>query len=246
MTDFDAFIKKLFELGPIKTWSLIVTAFGDREGHELSGKELRALMEPLGVKPEATRVALHRLKKDGWIVSQRSGREVIYRLSKSARDDTQAVYDNVYQRNVKYPEGWQFLLLEDTQYEIEKTMPLIGITRQLVLVPKGVLVDTPASMEIQIVRDKIPIWFQNRLLSNEMLELAQRLSDYIVIYQQSADHPSSEQKSLIRLLILHHWRRLALRAPTWAHIALLPNGPVANLQKNATEFLEQTPPAGLS
>ena len=68
---------RLLGLESTKTWSLIATLFGDLDGDELSGKALWSLLAPLGIKPEATRVALHRLKKDGWIVAKKAGREAI-------------------------------------------------------------------------------------------------------------------------------------------------------------------------
>ena len=84
MTPTTALIEDLSSLETIKTWSLIVTLFGDLDGEPqvvLSGKDIGAILGHIGIKPEATRVALHRLKRDGWIDTQRAGREVFYSLS---------------------------------------------------------------------------------------------------------------------------------------------------------------------
>ena len=139
MKHVEDIINELFQLAPIKTWSLIVTVFGDLDGDNLSGKELRNLMRPLGVKPEATRVALHRLRKDGWIVSHKSGREVTYQLSEHGRNTTNAVYDEVYGQDLKYPEGWQFLVTAGANDELGNELPSIQIGRYLLLTPNHFL-----------------------------------------------------------------------------------------------------------
>jgi len=239
-------INELFQLGPIKTWSLIVTVFGDLDGDNLSGKELGNLMKPLGVKPEATRVALHRLRKDGWIVSHKSGREVTYQLSEHGRNTTNAVYDEVYGHDLKYPEGWQFLITAGTIDELVNELPSIQIGRHLVLIPKSSPRDINTTMEIKIVQDEIPAWFRNRLVNEETLSLSKTLLSYIAGYKQIERQASDLQKTLIRLLILHHWRRMALRPTSWAHMSMLPNGPMALLHKSVTKFLKQTAPTKLS
>ena len=246
MKHVEDIINELFQLAPIKTWSLIVTVFGDLDGDNLSGKELRNLMRPLGVKPEATRVALHRLRKDGWIVSHKLGREVTYQLSEHGRDTTNAVYDEVYGQDLKYPEGWQFLVTAGANDELGNELPSIQIGRYLLLTPKSFLRDPNATMEIKIVQDEIPAWFRNRLVNEETISLSKQLLAYVARYKQIEGQASDLQKTLIRLLILHHWRRMALRPTTWAHVSMLPNGSMASLQKSATKFLKQTAPTKLS
>ena len=246
MKHVEDIINELFQLAPIKTWSLIVTVFGDLDGDNLSGKELRNLMRPLGVKPEATRVALHRLRKDGWIVSHKLGREVTYQLSEHGRDTTNAVYDEVYGQDLKYPEGWQFLVTAGANDELGNELPSIQIGRYLLLTPKSFLRDPNATMEIKILQDEIPAWFRNRLVNEETISLSKQLLAYVARYKQIEGQASDLQKTLIRLLILHHWRRMALRPTTWAHVSMLPNGSMASLQKSATKFLKQTAPTKLS
>ena len=246
MKHVEDIINELFQLGPIKTWSLIVTVFGDLDGDNLSGKELGNLMKPLGVKPEATRVALHRLRKDGWIVSHKSGREVNYQLSEHGRNTTNAVYDEVYGQDLKYPEGWQFLITAGTIDELVNGLPSIQIGRHLVLIPKSSPRDINTTMEIKIVQDEIPVWFRNRLVNEETLSLSKTLLSYIAGYKQIERQASDLQKTLIRLLILHHWRRMALRPTSWAHMSMLPNGSMALLHKSVTKFLQQTAATKLS
>ena len=67
-----------------RVWSLLVTVFGELAQDadaQISGSLLRSLSEHIGIKPEAMRVALHRLRKDGWIDSERTGRTSNYFLT---------------------------------------------------------------------------------------------------------------------------------------------------------------------
>ena len=101
-----ALLDDLRGFGDLKVWSFLVTLFGDLaadEGAELSGPLVSRLSTRLGIKPEALRVALHRLRKDGWIDSRREGREARHCLTRSARADTKAVHSVVYSRTLMQP-----------------------------------------------------------------------------------------------------------------------------------------------
>ena len=70
-------IDDLLKLGEVKVWSVLVTLFGDLapgQTDHLAGPDVSRLVERLAIKPEALRVALHRLRKDNWIESSKSGR----------------------------------------------------------------------------------------------------------------------------------------------------------------------------
>lgn len=76
---------------PLKLWSVLVSCLGDvsQDGVvEVSGLTLTALVERVGLQPQAMRVALHRLKRDGWVESRRDGRIGFHRLSDAALAQT--------------------------------------------------------------------------------------------------------------------------------------------------------------
>ena len=59
-------IEDLANIEKIKTWSLIVTMFGDLDEchpQSLSGKEIGAILGHIGIKPEAVRVGSTQVKK---------------------------------------------------------------------------------------------------------------------------------------------------------------------------------------
>ena len=234
MTPAIALIEDLSSLETIKTWSLIVTLFGDLGGEPqvvLPGKDIGAIMGHIGIKPEATRVALHRLKRDGWIETQRAGREVFYSLSQWAKSETVAVYGDVYNQSVKYPEGWQLVFTEDNTDII-----FPRVARNLVLLPKAKL-ETVAGVALSLDTDTPPVWFERLIVSSKTLELANRLLELLERYNQIDNADSNLDASTLRLLFLHHWRKLALRESTWAHIWLKKDGPISHCHSGITALL---------
>jgi len=69
--------------------SLILDLFGDYLRYVDGGVRLThlvALMEDFGVAPATVRMTLTRLKREGWFVTERLGRESVYRLSEKMTD----------------------------------------------------------------------------------------------------------------------------------------------------------------
>lgn len=228
-------IDELIRLEPIKIWSLIVTLLGDLKGQPVSGKELGTIMNEMGIKPETMRVALHRLKKDGWITASKTGREATYGLSDRGVTETQAVYKDVYRRDVKYPAGWQFLLLETDEPSIAENGAGIRLSRNLVLMPVGEGVTDPSTLSLSFDRNAIPLWLSERIVPAQTLALGERLAE-LAIKVDETNGPHLE-RAVLRLLFLHRWRKLALRQSSWAHISLFPNGPLALCHKRTTSLI---------
>ncbi|MDX8352966.1 hypothetical protein [Cognatiyoonia sp. IB215182] len=239
MTDLPepSLVAQLLSLEPVKTWSLIVTVFGDMDGDRISGKDLGALLGPLGIRPEAMRVALHRLKKDGWIQSEKSGREVIYSLSPYGRAETTTAREDVYRRDAKFAdEGWIIAVLPPGATAPEG--PHVTVDRGLYVVParQNILADAlileptgalPTWIEASLVPDHM------RAQAGELVELTAKFQDHL-----SAGHDGTH----LRLMFLHLWRKMALRPGTWAHIGLMPDGVMARCHAAMVQFFAQTQP----
>ncbi|MEO0385840.1 MAG: hypothetical protein AAF234_20080 [Pseudomonadota bacterium] len=225
---------QLLRLETTKTWSLIATVFGDLEEDHISGKALRNLLEPLNIKPEAMRVALHRLKKDGWIVSEKNGREMIYRLSDHGRQETRAAREDVYRRDVKFPDGWRVVLLPSNAAPIDDVH--ISLERSVYLAPKGAAL--PRSAVELAPPDVMPNWFAERLVPDQVLQQAAALTDLAT--QFLTTKPTQASSVSIRLMFLHYWRRMALRTGVWAHIGLFPTGVMSECHAAMCKVFDQT------
>jgi len=91
--DFAHATSALKKLGGQRVWSLMISLFGDlarREGDVIDGPVLSAIMAAMDVRPEAARVALHRLRKDNWIASEKQGRISLHSLTPDGREPADA------------------------------------------------------------------------------------------------------------------------------------------------------------
>lgn len=239
MAEVNKSIELLIGLEKIKVWSLIVTLFGDLDqasSQSLSGKQINNLLGYIGIKPEATRVALHRLKNEDWIETSRSGRETIYKMSDSARRETSSVYADIYGSSIKYPQGWRLLIIPD--HKDEQIKPAIHVMKNILLIPKATKINDMELVSMQFEPQTIPDWFSEKIISPPNLEIARKL-------KIAAELNSSKTRKLndvaMRLLILHHWRKLALRDSVWCYISLKNKSVLAQCHKSVSDFLQNTP-----
>lgn len=84
---------------PIRAWSLIVTIFGDvvaPRGGEIGMQPLTKVLEAAGLTSGVVRTAMSRLASDGWVERVRSGRLSFYRLSEFGRREVEAASSRIY------------------------------------------------------------------------------------------------------------------------------------------------------
>lgn len=83
----------------LRTWSLVITFFGDSvvpRGGEIWLGTLTEVMCGLGIDDQAVRAAVSRLTKDGWLGRKRVGRHSYYRLLEDGRQDFSIATDRIY------------------------------------------------------------------------------------------------------------------------------------------------------
>lgn len=235
-------IDTLVSLEKIKVWSLIVSLFGDLDksgSQSLSGKQLNSLLGHIGIKPEATRVALHRLKNEDWIETTRTGRETHYRMSNKAAMETAAVYDEVYSTSMKYPEGWQLQL--SIENNTKSPTSQISVFKNVSLVPVKAKKSDSESLFVEFNRTHVPDWFEEKIVKSNVLQIAHALTKVVTSIDNNISEYSKLDQTALRLLVLHHWRKMALRDTTWCHIWLFENGSLADCQNIIPHFLKRLP-----
>lgn len=201
-----------------RVWSLLVTVFGELaqdEGAKISGTLLGSLTTLMGIKPEAMRVALHRLRKDGWIESERDGRKRIHQLTQWGRAQSAKATPRIYcLADVTAP---AFLVICDpTTNETAATHPEAWITSNIVITTQPDLYSDAFSTRLQ--PGDLPEWMRHKAINRATQNQANALLD-----QMSAMHPTTDALSndglskleiaALRILIVHGWRRIALRTP---------------------------------
>ena len=213
-------ITDLASLGGMRVWSILITIFGDAvapRGGDVPATVLQAILERLNIKPEAMRVALHRLVKDGWITRQKTGRQSYYALSGRGRAEFLSASQRIYATGPSLTGPWSLALLPQSTeaqrqalgaqliksgYVALTSTAFLG-TGQTRAAPKDVL-------QVDGSLAQFPDWARNAIapapLPQEYARLADTLND---------TKPESATDALdavaLRILMVHQWRRLLLR-----------------------------------
>jgi phenylacetic acid degradation operon negative regulatory protein len=209
---------------PARTGSVIVTVYGDAilpRGGALALADLLALMERLGAPGGVVRTAVSRLAKDGLIEGRRVGRRSAYALTARGTAEFRAATQQIYGTSLP---GWDGRL--------RLAFPEPGTDRTALeragfaLLAPGILLSphqAPAGTS----------WLQADGAPETMQRLAarawplDRLADLYTTFSetfrplQPVPSIASIDAMAVRIMLIHAWRRIALRDP---HLppALLP------------------------
>ena len=204
-----------------RVWSVIISLFGDmaqRPDDQISGAALTRIITPMGIKPEAIRVALHRLRKDGWLESARTGRASTHYLTQYGRDQCASVTSRIYARDPVLPQELHVLIASGGfgQEALDEALMLPGYisvnrTTALGYGPKPETTHDLLALEADSY--SLPDWLKAQLFP---AELSQSCAALFKVVNSIANPPpglSSAQVASLRTLVVHRWRRIVLRHP---------------------------------
>ncbi len=243
----DAAIKALTEGQSLRVWSFIVTLFGDlaREpGAYLAGATLTALTGRVAIKPASMRVALHRLRKDGWLESQRAGRTSAYFLTERGRTETLAATKRIYAPNEHTSDIWHLLIAQPGAREALEARAPEGMN----LLPGIVLGMGPAPhlgqcLALTGTLATLPDWVRKTLVSSDLradyASFEARLSKVARLLPPQI--PDLD-RAVLRGLIVHGWRRLLLRHPDLPDDFLGPDCRIGPCRKQVMALLDRLGP----
>lgn len=207
-----------------RVWSIIVSLFGDmaqERSAKISGGALGRIIEPMGIKPEAIRVALHRLRKDGWIESDRIGRVSMHFLTEYGRTQSARVTPRIYAREPAPDSPLYLLIAEDGTgtrllEDILLSHDYTPIRRNAALGSGTPPRDQDELMILEVTARTVPQWAHEKLFPQDMREACRSLLGAVRHVAQSCPanwEPSPCQVATLRTLIVHRWRRVVLRLP---------------------------------
>ena len=231
--------------GPIRAWSVIVTVLGDlcaSRQDRISAQVLVALVAPLGISAQASRVAVHRLRRDGWIETDRAGRGSLYRLSEAGWNRTEAVRPRIYAR--ARPEAAAALVVGPPELSQADLVARLG-SEAVALAPRTALVSAETPVEPGVLKTScsgaVPAWVEPLLVDPADCANYAALAAAV----SKADIPAAGRDPLsgtaLRLAVLHHWRRLCLRHSPLADGLMPPGWPGDRAREMVTTALDQLP-----
>ena len=219
-SEFDQIVNALLGGDTPRVWSLLVTMFGDlalSPDARLSGACVNALTAAIGIKPEATRVALHRLRKEGWIESHRTGRQSRYGLTPQGRHETERAWPRVY--GPEPAEAKVCLVLEGPAGVAGQEQPQDGSDR-VQLAPRTWL-SSHATETLGLwsaplsASAEVPHWVSSKLCPPDVQTASQVFHARLTTVEAHDDLATLTvlQRTALRVVIVHEWRRLVLRVP---------------------------------
>ena len=222
-------IKRIAECGPLRAWSVIVTVLGDlcrTPGDRISARVLNELIGRLGISSQTSRVAIHRLKADGWVETQRDGRASLYQLSATGLAQAEAVRGRIYSATA--PMITPTLLIGAPDMSQAGFADSVG-DDAIFLAPRTALVADagPHANLIAVPFDlgaqsgSQPEWLPEMLAPQQLVTDLSDLTSAVQAIAPLSDGVSLMARTALRLAVLHHWRRLCLRTNPLAD-ALLP------------------------
>ncbi|HAB36668.1 MAG TPA: PaaX family transcriptional regulator [Rhodobacteraceae bacterium] len=210
-SSYNKSVRLLTQLGPIRAWSLLVTVFGELSGENaVDGPVLTSIMREIGIKPEATRVALHRLRNDGWITSQRLGRISQYKLTAKGAHDSAAARPRIYGRPQKTEEKMQFFITKTSDNSLDPAS-YTQITSRIFVCEISTVCPPEA---IILEPTHLPIWLSKQIESDYLRQGYDNLFQVLSNISFNVETFSPLQIAVVRILIVHVWRRLTLKHPT--------------------------------
>lgn len=218
---FDTAVQQLNDPQNQRVWSVIVSLFGDlaqEKGAQISGGALTRIITPMGIKPEAIRVALHRLRKDGWIESARAGRASVHYLTEYGRSQSAAVTPRIYERRAAAPSDWHLLVAEDGtgQATLDEVLLLpnyVAVNRTTALGHGPMPRSLNDLMAAEVSNIAVPGWLKTRLFPKHLREACAALQQDLSRITPPPPGLTPSQTGTLRTLIVHRWRRVVLRHP---------------------------------
>lgn len=220
----DATIRALVDPVPIKVWSYLATVFGDlagEPGSEISGVVLSALTGRVGIRPAAMRVALHRLRKEDWIVARRAGRNGLYRLSERGLAETRRASARIYARAVAKPDLWHVLIADPAAQAMPAGLAAMAEHRDYLKISATILLGTgpcpppPGDvLVLEFTRGAAPAWVPRNALPLGSEAIYMRTAGLLTdtgTALGAAGPLTLLDRTTVRLLAIHHWRRAVLR-----------------------------------
>jgi phenylacetic acid degradation operon negative regulatory protein len=213
---------------PSRTWSIIITVYGDaivpRGGSVWLGT-LLAFFKGLDISDGVVRTAMSRLAADGWLERNRVGRNSFYRLTEKGRGTFREASEHIYTRRAPRWKGHFDILLLDNGADRDAAKAAletagVGVLAPGVwLAPGGVaLPEIGRVLRLQAKGDEET----NRALAGRSWPLdatGDAYRRFIAAFEPlraalERDSAFSDLEAfLARILLIHEYRRIVLRDP---------------------------------
>ena len=240
---------------PPRIASFIITVWGDAvvpRGGSLWLGTLQAILDRFGCSGGQVRTAMSRLTEEGWLVRARQGRLSFYRLGPRGEASFAAAARRIYDppRAGLPPWDGAFRLVLSAEAAVGEALA----TRGFVPLAPGVLIGTdgapaelPAAAPALLATPRSPEEAATlaALAWSGLPEVAAGYGRFAAAFAPLADVPDipAEEALPLRLLLVHEYRRLALRDPDLPRALLRADWPGGEARALAAALYRRLLPA---
>ncbi len=209
---------------PSHTGSLIITFFGDAimpRGGQVAMATILDFMEALGIQAGVVRTAMSRLAASGWIASSRQGRVSFYCIAPARQGEfiraARHIFGPARRRHVT---RLSLVAPEPGEHREDRRARLarLGFApwQGMMIAPERPLPNSLASTLPLLTAEAPPATM--RMIAAQAWRLDELAADYAAFLAGftplAADHGLSETEAILaRILLVHDFRRIALRDP---------------------------------
>lgn len=209
---------------PPRIASFVVTVWGDAvvaRGGSLWLGTLQRILEPFGCKEGQLRTAMSRLTEEGWLLRTRRGRLSFYRLGPRGEASFEAAARRIYAPPRAGLPGWDgaFRLVLSGEAALREALAprgFVPLGQGLLVGTEGAAEDLPATAPVLLARPRSEAEaaaIAARAWSG-LGAVAEGYRRFAAAFAPLADAVIPPDEALpLRLLLVHEYRRLALRDP---------------------------------
>ena len=227
----------LLASAPPRAGSLVITLFGDivsQQGGCVWLGSLVEVMRAFGLNERQVRTAVFRLVQDDWLEAERRGRRSYYRLSNNGQRQYARAAARIY-ASAERPWNGEWLLVmpglaaADTRDELRRRLGWLGFAP----LANGVLAN-PCSSDMAVAEvleelelvDHVLVWrartddsaMLRRLVNNawHLDDLGKQYAGFVSRFAPCValvddGRPTASEAFMLRVLLIHEYRRLLLR-----------------------------------
>ncbi|MEH6470283.1 MAG: phenylacetic acid degradation operon negative regulatory protein PaaX [Halopseudomonas sp.] len=242
-SSLDHLVENFRNRRPIRAGSLIISVYGDaithRGGTVWLGSLIK-LLEPLGLNHRLVRTSVFRLAKENWLTAEQVGRRSYYSITGSGRRQFEKAFKRIYAaQNPEWDGRWLMVLLgqltTEQRQELRQELEWYGfgsLAPGVLLHPQmkraelqGIIQEQSYQNDVIVLDSLNEEVTASRAMRRQIRESwnLEKLSDsyqhyldqFRPIWNELKDQgtPSPEQCFMIRLLLVHEFRRIMLRDP---------------------------------
>jgi phenylacetic acid degradation operon negative regulatory protein len=236
-----ALVRRFRRQRPLRAGSLIITIFGDAiapRGGDIALGSLIRLAAPFGLTERLVRTSVGRLANDGWLESHRRGRLSYYRLSETGRTRFAEATLRIYGKALEDWNGeWTLIVAHPSlgrrREELQREMAWLGFGQVLTGMlahPAHDLDDTRARLDelemlehVTILRARVAdadratglvrAGWDLDALARSYERFIETFGPVAAAVASAATDPQPRTSFLVRILLIHEYRKIHLRDP---------------------------------